>query len=303
MIITELKYQERFPDRFDNSQRIQIKCDVCHKEYESPLSNRNKCFEKYKSDLCRSCKQKKQYAEGLRNEQMIAAGNAAIKLMKGKTYNEIFDAETTKRLLNMHKNNWTKEGNPNFGAKYSRGFADRPLYGSIEDRYGKEKANEIKEKASKRMKGSNNHMFGKPSPIGSGNGWSGWYKGYYFRSLLELSYLVYLIDNNIKFEHAEHKKYAVKYLNFEGKERNYFPDFYIFENDEIIEIKPKHLVNSVDNSAKFLAARSKYKNFKVITEDDIIKLSDSQIIELYELGDIKFIDRYDVKFKARYLCE
>jgi hypothetical protein len=53
---------------------------------------------------------------------------------------------------------------------------------------------------------------------------------------LELSYLVHLIKNDIKFEHAEHKKYTVKYLNFEGTVRNYFPDFYIFENDEIIEI-------------------------------------------------------------------
>jgi hypothetical protein len=33
-------------------------------------------------------------------------------------------------------------------------------------------------------------MYGKPSPQGSGNGWSGWYKGKYFRSIMELSFIV-----------------------------------------------------------------------------------------------------------------
>jgi len=301
MIITELKYQLRFPERFDNSQRINVKCDICQNIYESVLSNRNKCFEKYENDLCRSCKQRKQYSEGLRDEQKIAAGNAAIKLMKGKTYKDIFDAETAERLLNIHKTNWSKTGNPNFGGKYSRGFADHPLCGPIDDRYGKEKADKMRLNRSNRMQGSNNHMFGKPSPTGSGNGWSGWYKEYYFRSLLELSYLVYLIDNDIKFEHAENKKYAVKYLNFKGEARNYFPDFYIFETEEIVEIKPKHLIGSVDNIAKFNAARLQYKNFKIITENEIVKLSNDKIKSLYMSGDLKFVDRYDIKFKERYM--
>ena len=38
-------------------------------------------------------------------------------------------------------------------------------------------------------------MYGRFSPRGSGNGWSGWYKEWYFRSLLELSYMI----NETKF--------------------------------------------------------------------------------------------------------
>ena len=303
MIISELKYQIKFPDRFVNSQRINVKCDECQKIYDSVLSNRNICFEKYKSDLCSSCKMRKRHKDGIMLNASRNAGLASIRLMKGKTFEEIFGEEKAKEIKHKQSLKSSGENNTNFGGKYSRGFADRPLFGTFEERYGKEKADEMKSKISSSHLGSKNTMFGKPSPTGSGNGWSGWYKGYYFRSLLELSYLVYLIKNDIKFEHAEHKKYAVKYLNFEGNTRNYFPDFYIFENNEIIEIKPKHLIDTIDNKSKFEAAKLQFKNFKIITEDDIKKLTTDEIKTLYKNGDIKFIDRYDVKFRERYLCE
>lgn len=83
--------------------------------------------------------------------------------------------------------------------------------------------------------------------------------------------------------------------------RNYFPDFYIFETEEIVEIKPKHLIGSVDNIAKFNAARLQYKNFKIVTENEIVKLSNDKIKSLYMSGDLKFVDRYDIKFKERYM--
>ena len=92
---------------------------------------------------------------------------------------------------------------------------------TFEELYGKEKAEEIKKKISKRSSGSNNPMFGKPSPQGSGNGWSGWYKGFFFRSLLELSFLVK--SNISEIENAEYIK--IKYIDENGKERNYLPDY------------------------------------------------------------------------------
>lgn len=36
------------------------------------------------------------------------------KARKGKTYNEIFDAETSKRLSNIHRQIWSDSGNPNY---------------------------------------------------------------------------------------------------------------------------------------------------------------------------------------------
>ena len=83
-------------------------------------------------------------------------------------------------------------------------------------------------------------MYGKPSPQGSGNGWSGWYKGWYFRSLLELSYMILVIERfNISWSNGE--KIKITYKNFSGINRNYFPDF-LLNNKYIIEIKPKNYI-------------------------------------------------------------
>lgn len=156
-------------------------------------------------------------------------------------------------------------------------------------------------KRSKMNSGKNNPMYGKPSPQGSGNGWSGWYKGIFFRSILELSYIKYLIDNNIKFKNAEKKKYRVEYIDYKGNKRNYFPDFYLINSNEIIEIKPKKLIKSEINDIKFKAAKEKYgSKFKIITEDNIKKLNFNDIFKLIECGDLQFIKRYEEKFNESY---
>ena len=143
-------------------------------------------------------------------------------------------------------------------------------------------------------------MYGKPTPKGSGNGWSGYYKEYYFRSLLELSYLKYLIDNNIEFENAELQKYKIEYI-FYGKEKNYFADYFLTNTQELIEIKPKKLLKSQENIAKFKSAINKYGNkFKIITEDDINKLELEEIYLLKNNCSIIFDKRYEEKFDIYY---
>ena len=88
------------------------------------------------------------------------------------------------------------------------------------------------------------------------------------------------------------------------KERNYFPDFYLIKSKEIIELKPKKLVNTLNNQCKYKAAKEKYNGlFKIITEDAIERISTDTIIFLYLNKEIKFIDRYDKKFKERFLNE
>lgn len=152
--------------------------------------------------------------------------------------------------------------------------------------------------------GKKNGMYAKPSPKGSGNGWSGWYNGFYFRSILELSYIYFLLENNIEFMSAETKKFRIKYIDFDKKERNYFPDFYLKNTNELIEVKPKKLLTSLNNKLKILAAKEKFGNkFKIITECDIEKLSTEKIVDLYVNKKISFIDRYDKKFKERFLNE
>jgi hypothetical protein len=65
-----------------------------------------------------------------------------------------------------------------------------------------------------------------------------------------------------------------------------------------VEIKPKRLWNSVNNNLKFEVARkfcldNGYK-FKLI--DPVI--NSKLILKLYHSGDIKFLDRYDKKFRT-----
>lgn len=160
---------------------------------------------------------------------------------------------------------------------------------------------ERRKKLSELSKGNKNKMFGKPSPIGSGNGWSGWFNNIYFRSLLELSYLKYLIDNNIKFESGELKKHKIEYITDDGI-KNYFCDFYLIDSKSYIEIKPKKLLTSYKNKQKFEEATRKFGDkFKILTEDDIVKLKDEQIRYLYNTKELIWLLRYEEKFKERYL--
>lgn len=134
------------------------------------------------------------------------------------------------------------------------------------DKYGKEIADEkiLSVNIKKARKGSDNGMFGKPSPKGSGNGWSGWYKGWFFRSLRELYCVVFILEkNNLSWVSAETDLYSVSYTDWCGNVRNYYPDF-VVESTYVIEVKPKRLFNSVNIISKFDAATKHFNNIGMI---------------------------------------
>lgn len=168
-------------------------------------------------------------------------------------------------------------------------------------KYGKEiaddKLNNFKSKQSKNNSGEGNPMYGKPSPIGSGNGWSGWYKGWYFRSLLELSYMIFVIERfNIKWESGEKKKNRIEYY-INNKKRNYFPDFII--NDKyVVECKPKKLWNTEINKLKFKYADEYCKSNNMIMKiTDCSKINKEELISLYKSGYIVFIEKYKLRIE------
>ena len=172
-------------------------------------------------------------------------------------------------------------------------------------KYGLDKAKQLVEEKRKkdsiRSSGKNNNMYGKPSPQGSGNGWSGWYKDHFFRSILELSYMVYLDSKNISWRTGENAEFKIQYIDYDGQFRNYFPDF-IIKNRIMVECKPKRLHNTPKvvaktNAAKCFCEKNGYK-FRLI---DNKKLSEAQMVQLYKDKIISFTDRYEEKFKNRYL--
>ena len=106
--------------------------------------------------------------------------------------------------------------------------------------------------------GESNPQYGKSSPYGSGNGISGYYKYYYFRSLYEYFAIKKFENDLIQFKpndvsiHKDSNKVVISY-NYKGTLRKYIPDFIIHEN-EIVEIKPKYQLKNELTKHKIEAA-------------------------------------------------
>lgn len=181
---------------------------------------------------------------------------------------------------------------------------DRPLYNIWLEKYGIEEANrrlvEFKIKQSDAHKGEKNSMFGKPAPQGSGNGWSGWYKDWYFRSLRELSYMIKVLEAEQLDWKTPDKDFKIPYIDYTGQTRTYFPDFII--DNRLIEIKPVKLHNTPKVIAKKEAAEKFCLSQNMVYElVDPPMLSEEEIKQLYINGQIKFLEKYEEKFKERYL--
>jgi len=285
------------------TQHIDIKCDDCGKEWKSLYYNYLKGLLKYKMDLCRGCKQKFQIRNGIRSpEQYIKAGKAYTKKYKGKTYEEICGVDKALNRKSNKSEQMKGEKNPMFGQNYQtyglkKWVNDYQKGKTYEEIYGVDKAKQIKSKLSELNSGKNNNMYGKPSPQGSGNGWSGWYKGWFFRSLKELSFMINVIERfGFKWENAEKKKYKISYKDYDGTDRNYFADF-VLDKKYLVEIKPKNLHKSVTVLLKKEAAidycDKNNLNYKLIDSKD---LTFEKINKLYMNNDIIFIERYEKKF-------
>lgn len=288
MITTELKMKN---GKVIKSQFCKMKCDKCKKEFDRKFSNVQKSRNNFNNlDLCAFC---------CRSEVLTIYN----KKQKGKSPEERLGEEKGKQLREKRCKNVIGYKNPNYknqcnGNKGLLKFSEQCKGKTYEEIYGEEKALELKEKISLKTKGENNPMYGKPSPQGSGNGWSGCYKGHYFRSILELSYLKHLLDNDIQFETGELKHHAIEY-EIDNKKRIYYTDFYLIETKEYIEIKPFKLINIYSNKKKFEAARNKLQNkFKILTENDINKINIDELWDLYNNGSIIFDKRYEQKFIA-----
>ncbi len=185
------------------------------------------------------------------------------------------------------------------------GMFGKSFYDVWVEKFGVEvadlKLKDLKIKQSINMSGSNNHMYGKPSPQGSGNGWSGWYKGWFFRSLRELSYVINFIEpNNKKWISGEAAKIRIPYVDWKGFQRNYTPDFLI-DDYLIIEIKPQKLQKTPQVRLKELAAIEYCKNNNMKYEmKDPTPLDDDIIKKLYHEGTIKFTKRYESLFLEKF---
>lgn len=262
-------------------------------KYKSPISHKKSLKEN------KPCKKCSSIERANRPEQKLRLKTIASQIGKnnpfyGKTHSDISKKKISAKMLDIS----SKRVHPMIG---------KTVHEIWVEKYGEETANiklgDLKRKHSENNKGEKNPMYGKPSPTGSGNGWSGWYKGWYFRSLRELTYMVKVIERfNLKWVSGESNQHKIEYMDYKGDNRNYFPDF-IIEGKYVIECKPKKLWNS-DNVVRKTEAALKYceLNGLVYKKRDIGVLSNLEIKFLYENGDIKFLDRYEERYKKDYNC-
>lgn len=219
--------------------------------------------------------------------------------MRGKTHIEMYGEEKAREMYIKNSFANSGENNANYKGTWHGTNPALSNKGKIfEEIHGEEKSRIIKNKISLKVKGDKNPMYGKPSPNGSGNGWSGWYKNWFFKSLLELSFLIKYVNRfNFSCHSAENKKFRIKYLDFENVEKNYFPDF-ILNDKYLIEIKPAHMCKSIINTRKKEAAilfcEKNNLKYKMITPK---KLTSIEIKNLIESNNIELIDRYKIKYK------
>jgi hypothetical protein len=146
---------------------------------------------------------------------------------------------------------------------------------------------ETKNKISKILLNSENMKKakeeGKFNTKKNSGGIEGYYKGIYFRSSLELSFLV----KYGPMENAENSKYRIEY----GNNNYYYPDF-ADNNGNVYEIKPSNLLTYGSNPIKIEEAKKVYKEkYIVITEKECPYISKKEIELLIQKGVLTLTDR------------
>lgn len=269
--------------------------------YLSTYNNGIKTNQTCTSKECRRCRQVEN-TTGDKNPMFGKTGD------KNPFFNKKHSELSKEKISLSHKKNIHIYKTEDFRLKMSNvtSGANNPMYGKTVyqcwvKKYGKtiadEKMCEYKKKQSFNNSGCKNSMYGKPAPKKSGNGISGWYKEIYFRSLLELTYIIRIIERyNLKWETGESNVYKIQYTDSNGMIRNYFPDF-IINGKYVVECKPKNLCNTPDNKNKANAAIEwcnkhgyKYKIFKTsyIKRPFLLNLIDTGMIVLNKKWDDKY---------------
>lgn len=278
------------------SQDIEVRCTRCHTvkkiNYWGHAHNRKKQIKRNQITpyLCHRCCS----SDIMRNRNNECTGKTFVEL-----YGTERALEIKSKLSIIAKNN----KNPLWINPPKLRGDMHPWHGkTYEQLFGKENA-QIRRTQCASI-GEKNAQYGKPAYGGSGNGWSGWYKEWYFRSIMELSFMInYIEKNNLKWKTAEHKQYAIPYIHYNGHIRNYFADFLI-EDKLLVEVKPHKLSNTPLVTLKKEAAevwcKSQGLKYKMFTNKEFEILKKEDIIKKYTSKEIVWLPRYQQKFEEMY---
>jgi hypothetical protein len=246
-----------------NKKSFERLCPICNKKLIHSYSYESQKNQIIKDNrCCRSCSSKEKQVKY--KEKYTSALKKLNESQKGEN-NPFYGKHHSNEFKNKLKKD--REGkqlhttqSKNLLSQASKG-SNNPMHGRKVfdiwvEKYGHDialqKEKEWKEKLSKRNSGENNPMYGKPTPHSAGKGTSGYYKGFHFRSLHELHYILTVLEpNNIPLVSAGKSIYKIPYIDFNGHNRTYVADFIV--NNSLIEIKPNKLINS-----KFVQLKATY---------------------------------------------
>ncbi len=143
------------------------------------------------------------------------------------------------------------------------------------------------------LRGVDNPSYGKPSPQGSGNGWKGWYRDHYFRSLREACYMLSMDQAGVKWETGE--TLSIPYT-FRGAQRTYRPDYII--GKRLVEVKPIRLHKTPLVSAKQAAAATYCASRGLTYELTDVTIDTKALHSAWQERLIRFDRDYESRFLA-----
>ena len=239
-----------------------MKCQQCDKEFEPGK------YQKTRKYCSRSC------VTAHRNQ--VCTIKDSWKKKYGDEWEIRYD-EWRKKMSEVTSG----KNNPMYGrhdhTNGLKNYAKEKSGKTYEEIHGKEKANKLRSNLSLKLSGENNPAYGKVY-FNGGKSVKGYYKGLFFRSLLEYSFMKHLESQMLNLcKDVDYECFAFPYV-FEGRNRTYRCDFYVKKWNQVFEVKPAYVLKNLPliQQAKWNAASELLKKqnieFKVVTERDFKKI-------------------------------
>lgn len=251
---------------------------------------------------CPTCGKDRFYSRKAGMDRSIADGHQCKSCKQLGEANSRFGKSPTPEMVAKMLSHMTDERREQARKQLSLVTNRRPHYEIWVDKYGEEEAERRSrafiQKQSDLRSGEGNPMFGKPAPMGSGNGWSGWYNDNYFRSLHELSFIVGILERyGFSWRSAETNDLRIRYKSPAGAPRNYFADFFV-EDQILVEVKPARLWGSLEVAAKREAAVSYcHHHGLAFCLYDPPPLPPQEVYKLWKNGSLRWLPRYEPRFE------
>lgn len=126
---------------------------------------------------------------------------------------------------------------------------------TVEEIFGKETGQRMRQMKSERMEGEKNPAYGKVyENTGCKSTKVGRYKGKLFRGIWEYSYYKHLEERGVDLIQVDYEPFAIPYM-LRKKKRTYTPDFLVHSLNHLVEVKTEYTLNVRKRGQKMLEAK------------------------------------------------